>query len=340
MRSFEELFEGTLGEVANPEPPEGFALRLTNRLALSYAEQVTMPLIGRDLVPQGLFASLWSSVRELVSPQRLPALVLESRPIAVVNRMETERSSRSMMGAVLAHAVVILVIGLVVEARTGVVRMVPPMQVVALDAPLPKAPPRSVMSGGGGGQRGPTPVTQGRLPRFAEMQIVPPNAPPLNPPKIAIEPTVEVQTDLRMADNMMPDLGVPNSPIVGRSMGDGTGTGLGPGHGDGVGPGSNGNTGGGLRRVGGSVSEPRVVFQPDAEFSEEARRAKFSGTVQVYLWVDEHGNPTHVRVIQGVGLGLDEKAVEAVRQYKFHPAMQNGKPVTVEMYVDVDFHIM
>jgi periplasmic protein TonB len=62
--------------------------------------------------------------------------------------------------------------------------------------------------------------------------------------------------------------------------------------------------------------------------------------VLVYLWVDEHGNPTHVRVVRGIGLGLDEKAAEAVRQYKFRPAMENGKPVTVEMYVDVVFQIL
>ena len=89
----------------------------------------------------------------------------------------------------------------------------------------------------------------------------------------------------------------------------------------------------------GSVSAPVVLYQPEPEFSEEARKAKVAGNVLVYLQVDNTGHPQHVRVIRGIGLGLDEKAVEAVRQYKFKPAMKNGQPVTVEMNVEVNFQI-
>jgi len=93
-------------------------------------------------------------------------------------------------------------------------------------------------------------------------------------------------------------------------------------------------------QVGGGVSEPKVIYQVDPEFSEEARKAKFSGNVYVSVIVDEQGRPTHVRVERGVGMGLDEKAVEAVKQYKFKPAMLNGKPVKVVVDVDVVFQIM
>jgi RNA polymerase sigma factor (sigma-70 family) len=117
------------------------------------------------------------------------------------------------------------------------------------------------------------------------------------------------------------------------------GNGIGPGDGPGIGPGSGGNKGGGVRHVGGSVSRPKVIYMVEPEFSDEARRAKFSGDVDVYLWVDEHGNPTHGRVARGVGMGLDERAVDAVKRYRFRPAMENGKPVAVEMYVVVNFHI-
>ena len=82
-----------------------------------------------------------------------------------------------------------------------------------------------------------------------------------------------------------------------------------------------------------------LTYQVDADFSEEARKAKFSGNVVVNLWVDQNGLPSHVHVIRGVGMGLDEKAIEAVKQYKFRPAMENGKPVTVEMNVEVNFQI-
>lgn len=84
---------------------------------------------------------------------------------------------------------------------------------------------------------------------------------------------------------------------------------------------------------------PEVLYSVEPEFSEEARKAKTSGDVNVYLWVDERGNPTHVRVVRGMGMGLDEKAIEAVKQYRFKPAMENGRPVTVEMYVIVNFQI-
>ncbi|WP_263382615.1 energy transducer TonB [Granulicella arctica] len=345
MSTFEELVEGTVRDMANPEPPVNFESRLSAVLwaarEVHVAKGATVSLLADELRAPGLLASLWSSVRELVWPQKLVPLVLESRSVVTVDPLAPERSSRSMLGAVLAHAVVILVIGLVVEARTGVVRTPPaPVEVVALEAPPLKTPPRSTAAGGGGGQRGPVPVTKGHLPKFAEMQIVPPKTPPLDAPKIAVEPMVEVQMDLKMAVAAVPELGIPNSPLIGRSMGNGDGLGLGSGEGNGIGPGSRGNTGGGFRHVGGSVSEPKVIIQPEAEYSDEARKAKFSGNVLVYLWVDEHGNPTHVRIARSVGLGLDEKAIEAVQQYKFRPATENGRPVTVEMYVDVNFHIL
>ena len=192
--------------------------------------------------------------------------------------------------------------------------------------------------GGGGGQRGPTPVTKGTPPKFAEEQIVPPKAPPLEQPKIHIEPTLEVQKDVKMASSL-PQIGVANSPMVGMSMGNGTGTGLGSGNGAGLGPGSGGIRAAGRGRLAVAVSAPILIYQVDPEFSEEARKAKVSGNVLVNLWVDEKGNPTHVRVIRGIGLGLDEKAVEAVKQYRFKPAMENGKPVMVEMNIDVTFQI-
>src|SRR6202034_2094992 len=89
--------------------------------------------------------------------------------------------------------------------------------------------------------------------------------------------------------------------------------------------------------VGGSVIPPKLVYHVDPVYSEEARQAKFSGNVQVYLWVDKDGNPSHIRVVKAAGKGVDEKAVEAVRQYKFTPATLNGAPVAVDLYIDVNF---
>ncbi|MEO6802672.1 MAG: energy transducer TonB [Granulicella sp.] len=286
---------------------------------------------------QGIFSSLWENLQDIFFPEKLPPLVLESKPIAVIDRMATRQDPKATGSAIMIYTVLILL--LLWLFRQKVITLTQKAtQVVELTAPPPMAPPKAAAMGGGGGQRGPTPVTKGTPPKAADMQIVPPKAPPPQQPKIAIEPTIEVQKDLKMASSI-PQIGVANSPLVGMSMGNGRGTGLGSGSGSGLGPGSGGNTGGGPRRIGGGVSAPQLIFSVEPEFSEEARKAKVAGNVLVNLWVDERGLPQHVHVIRGVGMGLDEKAVAAVRQYKFKPAMENGKPVLVELNVEVNFQI-
>ncbi len=93
------------------------------------------------------------------------------------------------------------------------------------------------------------------------------------------------------------------------------------------------------RRIGGGITPPTVISAPQPEFSQQARADGVGGTVLVYLQVDPQGNPIKVRVLKGVGHGLDEKAVEAVKQYKFKPALDNGTPVLVELNVQVNFQI-
>ncbi len=295
-----------------------------------------------EMKDEGVFRSLVSSLRDTFYPEKLPPLELQSRPIPVVDRMAFKRSPTSTAVAVVIHAVVI---GLIAWLLYKGVKMAAPQVVkvvTPLDLPItpPKAPPKAVAMGGGGGSRGPTPVVKGHLPKFEDHPIVPPTPPPPQQPKIAIEPSINVQKDVKMANNALPNIGVPNSPVVGAfSGGGGAGGGLGPGNGNGLGPGSGGNTGGGVYKIGGGVSAPVVIHSVDPEFSEEARKAKVAGNVLVAIIVDANGHPQHVRVIRGIGMGLDEKAVEAVRQYLFKPAMMNGKPVAVEVNFDVNFQI-
>ena len=94
-----------------------------------------------------------------------------------------------------------------------------------------------------------------------------------------------------------------------------------------------------VERIGGGVSAPVLLQAPDPEYSEQARKAKVSGTVLVKLIVDEHGIPANVRVVRGLGYGMDEKAVAAVSAYRFRPALKDGWPVKVEMNVQVNFQI-
>jgi len=125
----------------------------------------------------------------------------------------------------------------------------------------------------------------------------------------------------------------------GSGFGHGSGGGIGGGRGVGAGPGSGGGYGGGLMSVGGGVSAPQVVHSAEPAFTDEARRANYQGNVSVQLIVDSQGNPQNVRLVSHLGMGLDDKAIEAVRQYKFKPAMYQGHPVAVQIIIDVDFHL-
>ena len=91
--------------------------------------------------------------------------------------------------------------------------------------------------------------------------------------------------------------------------------------------------------VGGGVSAPQLVHSVEPEFSEDARRQNFQGSVSIKLIVDSQGNPQDVRLLSHLGMGLDEKAIEAVRQYRFRPAMYQGHAVSVQIVIDVDFHL-
>ncbi|MGA6980163.1 MAG: energy transducer TonB, partial [Candidatus Sulfotelmatobacter sp.] len=114
---------------------------------------------------------------------------------------------------------------------------------------------------------------------------------------------------------------------------------VGPGNGRGVGPGEEAGIGGGVFRPGRGVTPPRPIYSPDPEFSEEARKAKYQGTCTLMIVVDTDGKPTNLRVVNSLGMGLDEKALETVRTWRFEPGLKDGHPVKVEMAVEVDFHL-
>jgi TonB family protein len=96
---------------------------------------------------------------------------------------------------------------------------------------------------------------------------------------------------------------------------------------------------GGVEKVGGPVSAPGSVYAPAPEYSPEARKAKYEGTCVLWLIVDTDGHPHNIRVAHAVGYGLDEKAIEAVKRWKFKPAMKDGRPVAVQINVEVRFRL-
>ncbi len=87
------------------------------------------------------------------------------------------------------------------------------------------------------------------------------------------------------------------------------------------------------------VSAPKLIYAPDPEFTEKARKAKYQGVCVISTIVDAQGKPTRVQVVRHLGMGLDKKAVEAVKQYTFTPAMRFGQPVAVEVNIEVNFRL-
>src|SRR5437762_6127929 len=164
-------------------------------------------------------------------------------------------------------------------------------------------------------------------------------------PKLAVEPTVVMPPTVKIAESNLPNIGVPTSKVegpasngIGSSGGIGAGSsgGVGTGIGAGVGPGEGGGTGGGIYKAGvGGVSAPRILYKPDPEFTEEARKARYQGVCILWMVVGADGKPHDVRVIRTLGMGLDQKAVDAARQYVFEPARKDGKPVAVQLNVEV-----
>ena len=187
------------------------------------------------------------------------------------------------------------------------------------------------------------------MPKFAKVQFAPPMAVLPNPePKLPVQPNLLGPPDLKlpqMAMNMpwgdpQGVSGPPsNGPGFGGGIGSGEGTGIGSGKGGGLGPGEGGGFGGGAYSVGGSVTAPIAIYKPEPPYSEEARKAKYQGTVVLWIVVDTAGNVTDQRVVKPLGLGLDEKALETVRTWKFKPALRNGTPVPVRVMVEVSFRL-
>jgi periplasmic protein TonB len=309
------------------------------------------PQLWNPVVDEPVWRTWLTDLRGMFQREHLPPLVLTSQPVAVPDPFRAPRSPLSSALSVGAHVAIIgLIIFLIIEARMHP-KPVPKVQTVQMDiTPFrPIAPKGPAMGGGGGGgARELVPAPKGRLPKFSETPITPPMLAVNEHPKLAVEPTIKMPPNVVLPNNNLPNLGDPRTSIVGpASNGSGSGAGLGSGDGGGIGsgsgagygPGEGGGYGGGLYHVGGGVSPPVLIYSVDAEFSDEARRAKYQGVSVVSLIVDAHGLPQRIRVVRKLGMGLDEKAVEAVRQYKFKPSTYQGKPVPVEITIEVNFHI-
>jgi protein TonB len=317
---------------------------------LDQRDQPREPKLLAEIIDEPAWKTIAGNIYDLLYPRKLPPLVLTSKPIAVVDPMKEKRGPASIITAIATHVVII---ALLLWAFMAVKQVVTKKNqtLTNIDVPpfMPIAPNGPQMGGGGGG--GSHDILQtpkGRLPKFEEQPIVPPMVIKNDHPKLTEEPAIMMPKDIQLPNNNLPNLGDPRTSIVGPAsngtgsgagMGTGSGGGIGSGKGNGYGPGEGGGYGGGLYHVGGGVAAPQLIFSVDPEFSDEARRAKYQGVCVVSLIVDAQGNPQRVAVVRHLGMGLDEKAVEAVKQYKFKPATLQGKPVPVEVNIEVNFRI-
>ena len=169
-------------------------------------------------------------------------------------------------------------------------------------------------------------------------------------PRLQVPATLLGDPDLKLPSPNLDNYGDPLAKLMsnsggpggGSGIGSGTGTGIGSGEGGGLGPGTGGGTGGGAYHPGtGGVGYPSCEYCPQPKYSEEARKAKYQGTVVLQAVITPDGRATEIQVVKGPGLGLEEKAVEAVKQWRFKPANgPTGKPVAVVVPIEVTFRLL
>ena len=314
----------------------------------AYNSEPWLRLPARDLSSRGYS-------RTVPRPMLKTTKRVSRPPDEIWGRYNNYRSNGVAISAVIHVAVIGLLLSGVFVTHQITERVT--RQTVTLIAPSPESyalpvAKKVISGGGGGGDHDPIPAPKGRLPKAALQQITPPAIVIRNEkPKLAVQPTVVVPPQVHLAENHMPNLGVPASaPVMpaappsngtgsGGGIGSGSGGGVGVGHGPGVGAGSGGGIGGGVYKVGGGISAPTAISAPDPDYTEEARRAKKQGTCELWLIVDSSGHPRDIRVMRGLGFGLDAKALEAVKQWRFQPALKDGRPVDVQISVQVEFHL-
>jgi periplasmic protein TonB len=307
------------------------AVRVGRALATGESLRASLSTTGTSSLASSHFAT------------RMPAHRETGLPIAV---------SSLVHACVIGGAVLLTMAGVGGSETTTPVDLKQEVRLVYLTLPGPGG------GGGGGGLRQPKPpapakrkgVSALRSP-MPERKPTPPvqpeppkpePPPPPAPPEPVQAPIATVAADEKDQTGVMsPPKTESNArgPGAGGGAGTGAGTGLGEGQGSGVGDGSGGGEGGGPYRPGSGVTPPRLVREVKAEYTEDARRRGIQGEVTVEVVISRDGAVSNVRLLRGLGHGLDEQAIRAVRQWRFTPATRRGTPVDVIVEIDVEFRV-
>jgi len=327
---YRSVFKG-LAETINP--PKLPPLELTSRPVEEHE------LGDLNKLEQPWFKSLIGNIRDMVSPPKLPPLELTSKAVEVPEIWGAYGGGQGRSGvlSVLIHVGVIGLMLAIFQAPMVQKKMkqVTDLYFQPIQEYKPKLPKAEDKAGGGGGQKDLKPASHGEAPKFAHKQFIAPVM-AIPHPQIPIVPTITAPAPQIVADQY----GDPLSKLDEGSLGNGSGTGVGNGHGDGYGPGEGHGMGGGAYRIGGEVSAPVLISKIEPEYSEEARKAKYSGSVLLSIVVDQNGLPRDIRIVRPLGLGLDQKAIEAVMRWRFRPGMKGGRAVPVQAQVEVSFRLL
>ena len=293
-------------------------------------------------------------IRQVFGSALLDRSIEDSRPTALSVAMST-----SLHGIIVLVAVLLTTVRLTTAAHTP----------VSLDGPTLSrlvfvAKPGPGGGGGGGGLRQPLPPPKAErrgasrvsspVPPRDEPTLVEPVEEKPEPEPLENEelprifaPLVEARADLRDVRGLLEDAAPPapvdTSPSQGpgleNGIGRGAGRGVGPGRGAGVGPGTGGGTGDGPYRSGSGISPPAIRHEVKPDYTEEARRRAVEGDVVLEIVVLSDGTVGDVRVLRSLGYGLDEQAVRAMREWRFHAAQRQGVPVDVVVEVAMEFRL-
>jgi periplasmic protein TonB len=219
---------------------------------------------------------------------------------------------------------------------------------IATRTPQPNTPalsvvlraPRLVMSkSGGGGDRSPLPPNRGRALEVHVRRIfIPPATIRNENPKLIVEQAALTAPDFNISTTENGDpFGKGKFPSNGPGGPFGVGGGEGPGSGDHK---ESGNDGAPTPPKVKLSRQPQIIYQVEPEYSEEARKVRFQGSVLIAIDVDANGRPSNLRVVRAAGLGLDEKALAAVERWRFRPALSGDRPVAAPALVVVSFHLL
>jgi TonB family protein len=332
---------GWLAELASPldEVPIDMAAALHGVMDRIAVQPVTVAEdhLARLLAPDTeipWYRTIAANIRDFIRPEKLPPLELTSKPVAVKDIWGGRTSRMALVSSALLQGAVVaslLLVGTNPQVRQAI------KNVVLIEPPPVLKPVAEVKPAGGGGQRSPLPALKAQLPKPAPRVFTPPVA-TIEHPALTMDPSLVAAPDAWAAPT-----GAIGNPLGAIGGGGGLGSGGGPGNGRGPGIGNAGGPGfggAGVYNVGNGVTAPELVSKVEPEYSEEARKAKYSGLVLLSVIVNTDGKAEDIHVVKSVGMGLDEKAIEAVQKWRFKPGKNKGVPVKVRAQIEVNFRLL